>query len=385
MHSGYFNTIEQLVGRFDIQIRYLGPTARSVISTDIRTPILPSTKEKILTYLGLFVFLIHSLFWKFLKNSLVGRYLYGISFAKYLKRVGLIKLSRSLIFGPGGVAQGYGFLKDVSAYRLFRWFRPSIFLTPIRNKKYRGTGIIVEGYGTLFQRVYDSLPRQKKDLVRAVIPAENAQVKVVEMNGEEDLFDAVIVACPLTQVQTPVSDLLPERKLQSTALFSFLWTSNTAPYFEDRMYLLDYINEDKEDVISTYRIWGETNTGKYLYWGVGYASGKFDKENLQQKIQDQVINELQLEVDSCEFFEIFDYNLRFSISAIREGLHLKIRKAQGKNNIWYSGGMLSHWDVDSIYEFDRNLVQKLVFQNNRSIGNFFKFSFSRIRSFFTNI
>ncbi len=71
------------------------------------------------------------------------------------------------------------------------------------------------------------------------------------------------------------------------------------------------------------------------------------------------------------------------MAAIREGLHLDIRKAQGENNIWYTGGMLSHWDVDSIYEFDINLVHQLVYKNNPSLGNGIKFIFRRISRFFS--
>lgn len=385
VHSGYFNTIKKLVKRFDIHIKYLDADPKSVNSTSIHTSISPSIKEKIFTYLRLFYFLLHAVTWKFLKHSYLGRFLYGISFEKYLRRVGLGGMIKSFVFGPGGVAQGYGFLKDVNAYRLFRWFRPSIFITPIMNKRKRGTGIIAEGYGTLFKRAYDSISNHRETLINSVMPAENDQVKIVAENGKEEFYDSVIVACPLQYIKTPISGLFRKDTTQFTPFFSYLWTSESAPHFDDRMYILDYINEDKTDVISTLRLWGKTDSGKFLYWGVGYASEGIAKEILKQKLEEQVNNELELAISNCKFFEVFDYNVRFSAVAIRDGIHLKVRKAQGKNNIWYSGGMLSHWDVDSIHEFDIELVKKIVYQNNKSITNLLKFTIGRVWRFLVNI
>lgn len=385
VHSGYFNTIKKLVKQYDINITYLEVAPKSVNSTDIHTPISPSSREKIAAYLGLAYFLVHSLVWKLLKHSFAGRYLYGTSFEKYLKRVGLGQLGKSFVFGPGGVAQGYGFFKDVNAYRLFRWFRPSIFLTPIMNKKKKGTGIIAEGYGTLFKKIYDTLPNHRTNLVLTVIPTDDRRLKVTEEDGSTSIYDTVIVACPLSRIKTPVSGLIQPDSVQSTPLFSYLWTSDQAPHFDDRMYLMDYINTDQTDVISTFRKWGQTNSGQYLYWGVGYAAENTTPEALKQKLEQQTNNGLLLPTKTCEFFEIFDYNPRFSAAAIRQGLHLEIRKAQGKDNVWYSGGMLSHWDVDSIYEFDIKLVNKLVYHNNRSFANWLKYTARRVRSFFANV
>ena len=384
VHSGYFNTIKKFVKRYGIHIRYLGDDAKTVNSTDIHKAIAPGTMEKIFTYLGIFYFLLHSLIWKFLKHSWLGRFFYGVSFEKYLKRVGLGKLAKSFVFGPGGVAQGYGFLKDVNAYRLFRWFRPSIFLTPIMNKKKKGTGIIVEGYGTLFNRAYDTLKQHNESLIHEVA-AQGDQVRITDKTGAETLYDIVIVACPLKNVNSPVSPFLKKEAIQSTPIFSYLWTSDMVPDFKDRVYIMDYINEDKTDVLTTYRVWGKTNSGKYLLWGVGYASEGINRKTLLQNLENQVNTELKLPLHTVEFFEIFDYNHRFSVEGIRDGLHRKVRKAQGINNIWYSGGMLSHWDVDSIYEFDKNLVDRIVFLNNRTFTNAMAYYFRRVRNFFLNI
>lgn len=385
VHAGYFNTVKKLVDRFDINIKYLDSNSNLVNSEDVHTTIPLTLGTKIVTYLGIFYFLIHGIIWKFLKHTWAGKYIYGVSFECYLKTVGLGALAKSYVFGPGGVAQGYGFLGEVSAYRLFRWFRPSIFLTPIMNDRQKGTGIIVEGYGTLFKRIYDSFSNHIEDHVKSVSPAKNGEVMVVEKSGKKEVYASVIVACPLMNINNPLTDLMHKQHIQSTSLFSYLWTSKTAPYFEDRVYILDYITANKTNVITTFRLWGKTQEGTYLYWGVGYAEKGTEKPILKEIIGEQVNKELKLPLESNEFFEVFDYNLRFSTEAIREGIHLKVRKLQGKNNIWYSGGMLSHWDVDSIYEFDRDLVNKLEYRDNPSVLNYLKYQGKNVLSFFVNI
>ncbi len=384
VHSGYFNSIKKFVKRYDIHIKYLGSDAKTVNSSNINQAIQPSKRERFFTYLAILYFLLHSIIWKFLKYTRLGSWFYGVSFEKYLKNVGLGKLAKSFVFGPGGVAQGYGFLNNVNAYRLFRWFRPSIFLTPIMNKRKKGTGIIVEGYGTLFHRAYQTISKRNDLHIREVI-REGKKIKLIDENGSEVLYDIAIIACPFKHISSPISKIVNKDRIQSTPLFSYLWTTDIAPNFEDRIYILDYINENKTNALTTYRTYGKTNSGKHLLWGVGYASDGIDREILKQKIENQINKELNLNVDTCAFFEIFDYNVRFSITGIREGLHLKVRNAQGKDNIWYSGGMLSHWDVDSIYEFDKSLVNRLILQNNYSIANAVNYYFQKVRDFIVNI
>ncbi len=385
LHSGYFNTIKRLVKDYDIHIDYLESDASSVYSSDTSTEVQPGLLEKWLNYLGLIYFLLHSFVWMLLKDSYLGRYIYSCSFEKYLKRVGLGFMTNSFIFGPGGVAQGYGFLNDVSAYRLFRWFRPSIFITPIMNKRKRGTGIIREGYATLFRRAYDSIPFHINQHASSVFPLSEDEVKVTLDSGQVRAFESVIVACPPHALETPLSGVISPENVESTFLFSYLWTSAAAPSFSDRVYLLDHISSNKADLISTYRIWGETDSASYLYWGVGYSSGSFDDIELKSKISEQANAELELPVKDIHYFKVYDYNLRLSSAAIKAGLHRKIDRLQGAGSIWYSGGMLSHWDVDSIHEFNMKLVDRFVYRENSSIKNLSRFYWRKLHYFVEEI
>jgi len=50
----------------------------------------------------------------------------------------------------------------------------------------------------------------------------------------------------------------------------------------------------------------------------------------------------------------------------------------------YTPGITIRWDVDSIYEFDINLINQLVYQNNPTLGNWTKLTFRRIGRFFSD-
>ena len=58
-------------------------------------------------------------------------------------------------------------------------------------------------------------------------------------------------------------------------------------------------------------------------------------------------------------FRKYKYNLEFSSEQLKNRVPQKIQEIQGKDNIYYSGGLLSHWDVESISRFNKKLVKKI--------------------------
>ena len=176
------------------------------------------------------------------------------------------------------------------------------------------------------------------------------------------MFEVCLPVHCLDGVASPVSALLTPEAIRSTRFFSFLWTSTTPPWFADRVYLTDAIHRQDRDRILTYRFYGVTSRGEYLYWGAGYAGDDTGDAGLKTLICTQVERELRNDIRAVPFFHCFQYNVRFSTQAIREGLHLKINDLQGHQNIWYSGGLLSHWDVDSIMEHNRILAARMAYR-----------------------
>lgn len=361
-HNGYWNTVKPLVKRYGFHLKYL-PEANLV--NDALQKTTGSLGQKIRTVFSLLWFLALGLRYLLLYRSKRSR-AYGISMQQYLEKQGLKIFSRSFIFGPGGIAQGYGFFEDITAYGGLRWFRPSIFLTPLANKLGRGTAIIREGYGKLFQRVLADFSHRPEKIVR-VIPRTDpvsgaVQVELLSTTGHQYVFDHAVIACRLDAVVSPVSDLFMPDMVRTTRFFSFLWTSEERPWFSDRVYLTDAISRQDRNKILTYRTYGTTKQGEHVYWGAGYADDEIGEADLKARLCAQVETELRCEIREIPFFECFQYNLRFSERAIRDGLHLKINALQGDRNTWYSGGMLSHWDVDSIMEHNRQLASRMAYR-----------------------
>lgn len=360
VHSGYWNTVKPLVKRYGFNLNYL-PGA-TLADDSLRKPAI-STAQKIRTLMDLFRFLALSLRYLTLYRTAQSRN-YGVTMQEFLSARSLSAFSKSFIFGPGGIAQGYGFFSDITAYGGLRWFRPSIFFTPIANRVRRGTATIREGYGNLFRRVLADL-NHRPEMISRIHPVGNPgsgspQVELVAASGERYVFDHAVIACRLDGIASPVSPLITSEKIRTTRFFSLLWTSTSPPWFADRVYLTDAIKREDRNKILTYRVYGLTQRGEYLYWGAGYAGDDTSNVDLKAALCAQVEGELRCNIRNVLFFHCFQYNVRFSVSAIREGLHLKINELQGERNIWYSGGLLSHWDVDSIMEHNRILAVRIA-------------------------
>ena len=58
----------------------------------------------------------------------------------------------------------------------------------------------------------------------------------------------------------------------------------------------------------------------------------------------------------ARYFHIHEYNVRPSFKAVEQGFRRRLQEAQGKHGVWYTGGICSHWDVDSIFEHVEQMV-----------------------------
>ena len=57
---------------------------------------------------------------------------------------------------------------------------------------------------------------------------------------------------------------------------------------------------------------------------------------------------------------LWRYNIRYTPEQLRSGVPQAIDKAQGEGNVWYAGGALSHWNVDSITDGSHRLVGRFA-------------------------
>ena len=376
LHYGYRNTVIPLVKRAKLDVNYI--TAPADIVNHRLEAYEKSTSELIDTYLAILFYSIFFFGWLFLHRT-KWRNRYAQSMETFLEKRGLRKLAKSFAMGPGGIAQGYGFLNEVSAYHAIRWFRPSLFVTPLVSRFGLGVATIEQGYETLFKKFLSNLNYQERKVQMA--RPSLGQVELTMEDGARLLFDEVILACPLDQIQFPYSYLFKEDALEVSYLFSYLFTSPSPPPFEDRAYITEYIEKKIKNKALVIRTGGQTTTGDYLYWAVGYKTPDVDEAQLKQLIETQLQKECHLKIRRVHFYRSFRYNLRFSKTALAKGIPHQLEQLQGYKNIWYSGGLLSHWDISSIYEHNRRLVNKIYYTSNRkTLFSYLNYQYRAFRS-----
>lgn len=361
LHPGYRQTVYRLVQRYGLNIKYL--SNKATIADQFLTPQNVTWQEKVKISFQIMYFLCFYLEWLVTHKSSYSKK-FGLPMAEFLNRRGLRSLKDSFVFGPGGVAQGYGFLNEVSAYHAFRWFRPRMFITPIATKLGFGTAMIKEGYGTLFGKIIEDLhyvPRKVHAIERGQFGrGDRNKNKLIFEDGSQEEFEQVVIACPLNRIKFLGEGVPKVAYTEATRLFSILFCSKQAPEFEDRVYFEDYISGQVKNKGLTMRYYGETQQGEHLYWIVGYVDNRSTLPSIVQAVTEQM-NTCGIDISKIIFQKVFPYNLRFTSSAIRLGIHLAVQEVQGKHNIWYSGGLLSHWDISSIYEHNRWLVRKMAY------------------------
>ena len=341
-HPGYHNTVEKLASQIGTKINYL-PPAQLV---DSQGTITAMAAAGVGDMIRIAIFLAHTTVARCIRHTWLSTIFHQGRMSSYLRFVGLSGLLSSYIFAPGAVAQGYGPMNEVASYRLFRWLRPSLFLISMMPTiaGRGGVGMVDGGYGTLFRRIYDALPVEKDTrLVRRV-----EEGRVVLVSGDILEADHIFVCCPLQRIETPLR-IFPH-ETEFTLFASVLWTSTYNPAgLNDRMYLMDSIMEATHDRMLMVRRYGQTSSGDYIYWAVAYTTPGRSHEEVLRLLQSHA-TELGVSFKETKFFRVFDYNPRFTPRSIANGTHLRVRHAQGMGGIWYLGGLMSHWDIDNIYE-----------------------------------
>jgi hypothetical protein len=222
------------------------------------------------------------------------------------------------------------------------------------------------GYGNLFAKILAGIPgvTRENTLVTGVTKQAN-KVRVTTMTGDVERyqeFDRVVLACDFSTItQTPVTSLLSSA-IDITLFASLLFTSTHKLCIVDLQRMsVDVLAAEAFDapirVVS--RCDGIKTNGVYWYWSVAYVSPSTDNKRKPRLSDSDLTNSLLGSIRSAcptetilhkEYLKVHVYNVRFSAEAERKGLPRTIEALQGRDGIWYSGGLMSHWDVHSIYE-----------------------------------
>ena len=198
-------------------------------------------------------------------------------------------------------------------------------------------------------------------------------------------FDKVVAACDFSRFKTPFSTIcdlitsvaatvvksagiVPSVPWVQVTLFASFLFSTSAPLDVSSFAVSarDVCVSSARDVPIriAQRMDGRCVRGRYWYWSVAYVTPSTDNdrvarmspEELERSLTDHVLLHNTVGADRAavdfrtEYLRTHIYNVRFSPLAESLGVPRRLRGAQGRGNVWYSGGLASHWDVDSIFE-----------------------------------
>lgn len=315
----------------------------------------------------------------------------SLSFEEWLHQKGLKELADGFTFTAGLTAQLYGPLDAISAHSGLNWVRPSLLLTG-RLKK---TGHIPQGFQNLWKKLQEHLRYpvhfgRQIDTVQPLVVEGEQKVKLLS-DGESvaEPFDHVFLACPLDYLDDPLkpSAAGPRRHLQhplsealknrfspfdSTEVYSGAWKAKKdswPSWAPSRCYLPAATTGDVGPLL-TIRNYGMTDrlaVGQFCSYalpkedsandegGAGDEGGEGYEERLERN-RAQVVRDME-EIVGLREVEIvhqrlWRYNIRYSQAQLREGLPAYLHDAQGKEHVWYTGGTLSHWNIDAITDYN---------------------------------
>lgn len=375
MSNRYHNTIPPLMKQLGLRRRYLArPSLRKTLEAPSRSTSTPRIGE----ILDTITVVLHSAIFKLWgsRSPDLLKHFYAAPMATFLDQVGLGPLTRGFMFTAGTTAQLYGPLDTVTAYSTFKWLTPLNFFVVVANMFRRGTAVPEGGYERFFSRLLNSLTQDHSVRVRncKVAAVTKAPPAVLLVSGETARHNAVFVCCPLTTVATPATDDLqgalvdPARHIQDTAVFTAVWSAASKADFQDRVYIEDVMGTAVTNTLLSVKKWGTSPiTGREVYFGVGY----WDRQAPASVLKDIVAGQAARMGLGCGYkLYYFDcllhYNVQWTPAAVSEGVPLAVECAQGQGGIWYLGGGLSHWNVDSIGEHARHIVAEHVRRTDSS-------------------
>ena len=358
-HFGYSNSVDKLIQEYGFN--YIdSPQSIQVKNTNWEPASL-----KTIEYILIVKIILHASLWKFGKDLSITSKIYGMSFREYIDKY--ISNKRLDIVSMFSDAQGYGYGDMVTAYHLLRWFRPKTFVSFVTERKGQ-TYMIREGFGNLFNTMYNSIETKYK--IRKNVKRCGKGYIITQDDQIEKDFDSVFVCCPPTSIYTPLNRKIDiNNDITHSLVFTYLFEtfSENKNMSNSIIYMTELIKDNPVNLPLAFRHNNRNSNGEYtnpersVYGTFGYC----DSQN-EDKIREVVDTNLKKYGFTTfndnnyknHYFKTYKYNYRFTNLAIKKGVHLKVNNMQGKNGVYYSGGLFSHWDIDSIYEQTREIVNK---------------------------
>jgi hypothetical protein len=306
------------------------------------------------TFLFGFIHLLYWLQWKLTNQDVNPSSDYNqILFSEFIKQYNVSADDPTTQLATTG--QLYGPATEINVYNAFQWYKPS---TLISGALLNGH-VIKEGFEELWIRLLNSSGAQ------VVYNKEVANVASVK-------FDHVFITAPLDSLEHPLKNEV--KQFDSSYVLTFVLDIEKYIYNTSTVYGFAFPKIKYIDCINRFPCVENSNKippSKTQRLLVIARCKRDDRDNIDGLIT-ACKNELQYFGDFGQVGEVLDYrfyryNVRYSAEQLKSNVPLLIQQSQGVNNIWYSGGALSHWNVNSIVNFNVHLVQKFVEKTTNSL------------------
>jgi hypothetical protein len=255
------------------------------------------------------------------------------------------------------------------------------------------TRIVNEGFQTLWKRIASTY----RDLWDIQYNTEVVEIKAgctppaittqQDHTRQSRQFDLVINTLPLGSIKTPLPDELTKGAWRQT-IWSFVVTIKRTPKSDAILndnpiaYVLDA--STLLNSVACVRLWkydhpNPSNTTDVLWvlsQSTPAAAGAFDQAGSKQGRAKLVINELvqifgdfSSGADRTAGMKVCHekrciYNVHWSPRQLAQGVPQKVDRLQGLDGVWFSGGQLSHWNVESILQASIALVSRIMHSSN---------------------
>ncbi len=312
------------------------------------------------------------------------------SFGDWLRGNGLGDLATGFVFTAGLTAQLYGPIDDISAHSGLNWMRPSVLLTG----KLGQTAHIPAGFQNMWRKLADELgfPVHLGRQIDAVRPTRVGDGQRVELlaAGEpiDEPFDHVFLACPLdyledhpveelagspsNRLEHPLSRVFSDPPFAATEVYSAAWKGTDWPRKAPSRCYLPAAGTSERGPLLTIRNYDTVDghaVGQLCSYALVDEPLTGDEEDHERRLaanRARVVEDMRNIVHLRDIEIVRDrlwrYNIRYSIEQLAEGVPLFIEAAQGRQNVWYTGGTLSHWNIDAITDYNQVLAKRFARQ-----------------------
>lgn len=252
---------------------------------------------------------------------------------------------------------GYGPPSQIPLHRSSTGIAWAAFNTP--------TGFYhIRGGPSKFFNVVKNYLETKGVKFKDVYVREVSHKKLHTVNGETAKYDNIIIACDPRLVTNPLSEMF-DMSITHTNYFTAVLTIKGGPVPNNLNVILnDVMSKEEYNKANVFSIVHTPGKSIRHILAYGYFNDNSNDELILDNVLKQVKHYLPDNIIEKKTVIRYKYNLRYTVDAIKNRMSYMVGAAQGKNNIWYTGGLFSHWDVNSILTYNEILAHMIVMSQN---------------------